>query len=242
VRENSERNQVREASSSVESPSIRKNTKFHHRKVDKWYPPTFDASADFIDRDLGIILPIDTVRHLVSDTPWPKVVTGKPMERERVEVNPEVLIDFYLRLRSVMTGLAIDLVFDFDEAGYQGQADRTDFKIIPLDSFERDTVEVPLNRSDNQSSMIICISTGGASLSLLIIVPRATTEQELYEIGYTPTRFSWGAKKIASSIWINSMFGSCKFSCRGLTIAEKKLSIEVEMFCFATAAPVVVHI
>jgi hypothetical protein len=117
------------------------------------------------------------------------------MERERVEVNPEVLIDFYVRLRSVMTGLAGDLVFNLDEAGYQGRADRTDFKIIPLDSFERDTVEILLNRSDNQSSMIICISAGGASLPPLIIVPLATTEQELYEIGYIPDKVFLGRQE-----------------------------------------------
>jgi hypothetical protein len=110
------------------------------------------------------------------------------MERERLEVGPELLVDSYDRLRSVMTDLPAGLVFHPDEAGYREWADRTHVKVIVPDSFERDTVEIPLNRSDNRTSLLACISAAGANLPPLIIVPRATTEQELYEIGYIPDK------------------------------------------------------
>jgi hypothetical protein len=151
-------------------------------------PLTFDAIAHFIDRDLRVVLPIDAVRHLVYNIPGVKVVTGKPMERQRLEVSPEELIEFYDRLRTVMTGLPADMVFNLDEAGYQEWSDRTDIKVIVPESYPDDTVGVPYNRSDSRSSMLVCVSASGASLQPLILVPRATTEQELYEIGYTPDK------------------------------------------------------
>jgi hypothetical protein len=151
-------------------------------------PPTFDAISNFLDQDLRVVLPIDTVRHLIYKLPGMKVVVGKPMEKERVEVNPEEIIEFYDRLRPVMTGLPADLVFNLDEAGYQEWADRTDIKVIVPDNFEGDVVEVPYNRADNRSTMLVCISASGTSLPPLIIVQRKTTEQELYDIGYTPDK------------------------------------------------------
>jgi hypothetical protein len=151
-------------------------------------PPTFDAIADFVGKDLGTVLAIDTVRHIIYHLPGIKVVTGKPMERERVEVKPEELVEFYGRLRSVMTGLPADLVFNLDEAGYEEWADRTDIKVIVPESYDRDTVDVPYDRSYSRSSMLVCISAAGSALPPLIIVQRATTEQELYEVGYTPDK------------------------------------------------------
>jgi hypothetical protein len=74
-------------------------------------PPTFDAIANFIDRVLSVVLAIDTVRHLVYNMPGIKVIPGKPMERQRLEVSPEELVEFYDRLRTVMTGLQADVVF-----------------------------------------------------------------------------------------------------------------------------------
>jgi hypothetical protein len=95
--------------------------------------------------------------------PGIKVTTGKPMERQRLEVSPEDLIEFYDRLRTVMTGLRADMVFI--EPVYQEWTDRTDMKVVVPESFQEGGV--PYNRSDNRSSPLVCVSASGASLQPL---------------------------------------------------------------------------
>jgi hypothetical protein len=118
---------------------------FIAERWDKGIPPTFDAISNFIDHDLHIVIPIGTVRHLIHNLPGTKVITGNPMER--VEVRPEELVDFYDRLRPVMTGLSSDLVYNLDESGSQEWADRTDIKVVVPNSFEPDVMDVTYNRA-----------------------------------------------------------------------------------------------
>jgi hypothetical protein len=95
------------------------------------------------------------------------------MERERVEVSPEELLDFYDRLGSVITGLPADSILNLDEAGYQEWADRTDVKVVVPDNFPDDTVDVSYNRHDARSWI----------LKVFLPWSEPTVKNSLFEVG-----------------------------------------------------------
>jgi hypothetical protein len=144
--------------------------------------------AHFIDSEMSISVSLGALRHILLRHPCLKTVVGIPRERERVEGDPLEIEEFYDRLRREVTGLPSVMTFNLDETGHQKWADRKDIRVVVPVSYEGDSIYVPCNRSSKRASLLVCIAVDGTLVKPIIIVPRLTVEQEVYEIGYTPDR------------------------------------------------------
>jgi hypothetical protein len=58
-------------------------------------PATYDAIAHFINSEMSISVSLDALRHILLRHPCLKTVVGIPMERERVELDPREIEEFY---------------------------------------------------------------------------------------------------------------------------------------------------
>jgi hypothetical protein len=155
---------------------------------EKGIAATYEAIAHFLDSEMSIQISLDTLRHIVHRHPDSKTVVGIPMERERVEVDSREIGECYDRLRSEVTGLPSAMVFNLDETGHQEWADKHDIRVVIPVSYESESIHVPCDRSSKRASLLVCIAADGTFVRLLVIVPRLTVDQEVYEIRYTPDR------------------------------------------------------
>jgi hypothetical protein len=85
-----------------------------------------------------------------------------------------------------MTGILSAMVANLDETGRQDWADRKDIWVVAPVSYESNSFHVPCERCSKRPSLIVCIAADGTFVQSMVIVPRHTLEQKLYEIGYTP--------------------------------------------------------
>jgi hypothetical protein len=149
-------------------------------------PATHETIAHFIDSEMSISVSLDALRYILLRHPCLKTVVGIPMERERVELDPREVEEFYDRLRREVTGLPSAMTFNLDKTGHQDWADRKDIRVVVPLSDEGDSIYVPYDCSSKQASLLVCIAADGTFVKPMVIVPRLTVEQEVYEIGYTP--------------------------------------------------------
>jgi hypothetical protein len=81
-------------------------------------PTTYEYIADCPECELGVVMNVDALRHVVARNPNLKCVIGRLMEQERAEVVTEEIEAFYERLQTIITGLPASFVFNTDETGY----------------------------------------------------------------------------------------------------------------------------
>jgi hypothetical protein len=149
-------------------------------------PATYEAIAHFINSEMSISISLDALRHILPRHPCLKSAVGIPMEREQVKLDPREIEEFYDRLHREVTGLPSTL--NLDETGHQDWADRKDIRVVVPVSYEGDSIYVPWDRSSKRASLLMYIAADGTFVEPMVIVPRLTVEQEVYEIGYDPDR------------------------------------------------------
>jgi hypothetical protein len=152
------------------------------------HPATYEDLLDFCDDKLEVNLLPNTLRHIVLDSKEVRVITGVPMEKERVACDPAEVDRFYEAITRAIANTPASLVFNCDEAGFQEWADKREVSVIVPNFYKGEKIEMPIDRSTKRCSLLGCICADGSTLKPLMIVARKTSEIELYEIGYTPDR------------------------------------------------------
>jgi hypothetical protein len=104
-------------------------------------------SAHFIDSEMSVAISLDAVRHVMGRCPCFKNLTGIPTERQQVEVDFSKTEHFYEDLESEVTGIPPVMVFNLDETGHQGWADRKDIKVVVPVSYEGNSIHMPCGGS-----------------------------------------------------------------------------------------------
>ena len=66
------------------------------------YPATYQKIHDFIDDRFGKDLCLDTIRHIIASIDELKVVTGIPMENERIFCSPEKIDQYFCKLEEAL--------------------------------------------------------------------------------------------------------------------------------------------
>jgi hypothetical protein len=73
-------------------------------------PATYERIADYLECELGVVMNVDALRHVVARNPNLKCVVGRPMERERVEVAIQEIEAFYERLQTMIPSLPASFI------------------------------------------------------------------------------------------------------------------------------------
>jgi hypothetical protein len=122
------------------------------------------------------------VRHVMRGCPDFKLVTGIPLECERVEV------DFDEGSHNDATGIPSAMVLNLDETLHQDWAYIKDIRIVVPVSCDGNSIHMSCDRSSKRTSLLVCIAADGTFVQPMVIVPRHTPKQELSESSYTPDR------------------------------------------------------
>jgi hypothetical protein len=150
-------------------------------------PARIEDILDFL-MTRGTTISPDTLRHNLRSITGLKTVKGKPMEEDRVSVDPHVVQDYFAGLRREIVDIPACMLMNLDESGFQEWADRKDVRVVVPSVYSANEIQIPCKRGAKRASMLGCIAADGSSLVPLIIVPRKTIEVELFEVGYTPDK------------------------------------------------------
>jgi hypothetical protein len=129
----------------------------------------------------------NTLRKLLARMPWCKAVMGKVMEKERVMAPPEAVLIYMKDIREAIKGIPAPMIFNCDETGFESWSDAMNHVVIVPNTYEGQTIPIPIERKDKRSSAIVTIAADGTLLKLVIVIGRKTYEAELKQVGIRDT-------------------------------------------------------
>lgn len=157
------------------------------------YPATYQNIADFIHDQFFKKVTLDTIRHIVQSMDALKVVTGIPMENDRIFCDSKKIDDYFNKLEDALKfDIPPEFIINIDETGFQEWVDAKRLKCIVPNSHDKITVKIPRERSTKRSTMLCGICADGTTIRPMIIVSRETIEKELLDNGYTPDKVMYG--------------------------------------------------
>ena len=123
--------------------------------------------------------------------PQIKAVNGIKMKSNRVQCDPDLIDLFYDELEELLSlGIPSAFIINIDESGYCDWIDTNDTKVLVPFDFERNEIEIPVDRCSKRASMVAGICADGSHITNGFVIPRKTIETELYECGYTKEKVS----------------------------------------------------
>lgn len=109
-----------------------------------------------------------------------KIQRVKGIDENRYDCRTEDIVKFYSDLKKEVEGVPVGFVFNLDESGQNTFVDsRNLYVIVPKD---KDVRNFPLNRSIRRITLLHCISTDGTTAPPMIVVPRLTIDDEIFDI------------------------------------------------------------
>ena len=142
-------------------------------------PVTYNDIQDFIHNEFGLMILVDTIRHIVSRNPRWRLVSGIPMESVRMEADEDEIERYFELLASDLEGVPAHLVFNADECGFDEWQDRQTCQAIVPSHYAKNSILVPVNRQTRRSTLLACIAADGSNLQPFVIVSRKTVSNEL---------------------------------------------------------------
>jgi hypothetical protein len=158
------------------------------QRMDENAPAGFIDLMAFADTHFGKNIHLDSIRHWVHRCQDLKEVDGHPQETVRLNCNPQEIDGYYDDLDRILHDFPAALVINLDETGHQEWADRTDQRVVVPESYEGDSIDIPINRASKRSTLLGAITADGFALDPMVIMHRGTIEREVYQTGYIPTR------------------------------------------------------
>jgi hypothetical protein len=155
-------------------------------RFDAKNPASYDDIAQFLVLEFELYPPLKVIRYHVAQIPDVKMITGEPMEDNRVEADPTVIENYYKFLEAHLKDFPAALVLNLDERGHDDWVDAHSQKVAVPISFTEKTIPVPVSRKTKRTTLLGAIVADGSYLKPLVILQRSTCEMELYQIGYTP--------------------------------------------------------
>ena len=148
-------------------------------------PMTYYDVCHFIGDNFHKFPSIDTIRHIVKKMDGLKCVIGTPIEKERINIDDNQILDYFVELSCVCDNLPSSLVINIDESGFQEYCDSTEMHVIVPSSYLEDTIDIPVNRNTKRATFLGSIAADGSYLAPMIVVPRKTLEVEVLRFGLT---------------------------------------------------------
>ena len=157
------------------------------------YPATYQTIREFIDDRFGKQISLDTIRHIVHQAEELKVVTGVPMENERVFCNPQRIDKYFEELESALEfGIPPQFIINIDESGYQDWVDSRNVQCIVPAHYAKEIVKMPRDRTSKRATMLAGICADGSTIRPMVVITRETIEKELLDLGYICDKVIYG--------------------------------------------------
>ena len=143
--------------------------------------PTIDDITFFIMENFNKCPSRSTVKRAIKDRIQGfKIVKVKGIEDNRYDCKFDDIKDFYQRLAQEVKGVPVGFLFNLDESGQNQYIDaRNIYVIVPENA---NVITYPLNRNIKRITLLHCIGTDGSSCDPLIILPRLTLDNEIFDI------------------------------------------------------------
>jgi hypothetical protein len=155
-----------------------------HSRTLQRNPITDSELLDLLESQHQVVLCADTLRHVIRNMDSVKTIVGRPMEAERVAVNPDEISAWFDRLRTIVDGIPRGFVFNMDETGCSDYTDSREVRVIAPIGDPEPWIAVPSDRHSKRSTFVACIAADGFRMKPFVIVPRVTAEKELRYYGY----------------------------------------------------------
>jgi hypothetical protein len=175
-------------------------------------PVSVHELLDLVIEGFGVSISLDTFRHYIYRNPNIKIFKGDLMESKRVEINYQLIQDWYDELRILIKGVPRNFIYNMDESGIDEYVDSTHLSVLVPESHGTTKVPIPIPREIKRATLTGCISAASDSLKPFVILPRGTVDEELYFAGYTADKVtfhhhihSFMTKRIFK-LWMNSIF------------------------------------
>ena len=108
-----------------------------------------------------------------------KIVETTPLDELRFDCELDEIKKYYKKLDQEAKNVPVGFIFNLDESGQnQYQDSRNIFVVVPEDV---DIKSYPISRATKRITLLHCISTDGSSCDPMIIVPRLTVDNELFD-------------------------------------------------------------
>jgi hypothetical protein len=112
-----------------------------------------------------------------------RMIKGVPMEKQRLGCDiAEIEMNCQMLTKNV-SGDPVAFMFNVNESGFQDWADRGERTVIVSSTYTADKIEIPIDRDEKWSSVLICIAADETYLKPLLILPRKIIEKELLSKG-----------------------------------------------------------
>jgi hypothetical protein len=139
---------------------------------------------DGLEYDQGIIVSLDSLRHILRSMTTLKSVVGIPKDSERLAVDASEIDAWYNILSEKLIGVSRRFVLNVDETGCSEHIDSHEVTVmVPID-YPDLSVPVPVNRHARRSTLTACIAADGYRMKPFVIVDRAIVEAEVGLYGY----------------------------------------------------------
>lgn len=103
----------------------------------------------------------------------------KGIDENRYDESLEEIIKYYDNLKEEVKGVPVGFLFNLDESGEIQFIDaRNIYVIVPK---ELDVTTYPLNKSIKRITLLHCIGSDGTSCDPLLILPRKTLDDEIFD-------------------------------------------------------------
>jgi hypothetical protein len=126
---------------------------------------------DIFQRQQGIVICADTLRHIIGNMASVKAIIKCSMERRRVAVNPDEISAWFNRISSIVDGIPSEFVFNVDETRCSDHIDSREVRVIASIDYLDPSVLVPYDRHSKRSTFVACITADGFRMKPFPIVP-----------------------------------------------------------------------
>ena len=157
-------------------------------------PATYDEIRRYIKQKFALIVDVACLRHFLCRVPQIKSVEGRPMEDSRVFVRQEEIVQYFTRIAEIISVAEIPAAFilNIDESGFDRFVDARQITCIVPAAYEQSCIPIPVSRKEQRATLLAAICADGSSMKNMIVLPRKSIDQELFELGYTPDKFHYG--------------------------------------------------
>jgi hypothetical protein len=168
--------------------------------------------SDLLFEEKQVSISYDTLRRYLDRSTDLKIVSGVPMEAERVQNHDAEILRWYEELNNELKGVPRPVVFNSDETGCDEHVDARTIPVVVPATHDSCEVNIPIDRSCKRATLTACICADGSVMKPLVLLSRDTIDEDIGRAGYTQenTAFmhqdhSYMTKKIFKR-WVHDIF------------------------------------
>ena len=142
--------------------------------------PSIDEISIYISMKFNKCPSRNTIKNVIKNRiQGYKIITVKAIDDDRYSVPFEQIKEYYDQLQDELEGVPIGFLFNLDESGQNQFVDAQNISLIVPNDVKLETY--PVSRSIKRITLLHCIGSDGSSSDPMIILPRLTIDNEIFD-------------------------------------------------------------